>query len=52
MFDWESSLRRKFLRSRKEQYLILTKENSKQYEHIIFEDLKLDNMAKGKVAGG
>ena len=52
LYDWESSLRRSFLRNRKEQFLKIAKENSKNYEFIIFEDLKLDNMAKGKVAGG
>lgn len=52
LYDYTTGKRRKFLRNRKQKYLTLAKEMSQKYEKVIFENLKLDNMAKGKVAGG
>ena len=44
--------RRAFIRERKQMYLMLSKQMSEKYQHVVFENLKLDNMSKGKVAGG
>lgn len=52
LYNYSSGRKRKFLRNRKQQYLSFAKELSQKYEKVIFENLKLDNMAKGKVAGG
>jgi hypothetical protein len=51
LWEWETSQRTKSIGHRNELYRIVAATLANQYDAIVFEDIRLNNMAKGKVAG-
>lgn len=52
LWCWESSQRIKAIGHRNEIYRIVAAQLAEKYGTIVFEDINLSNLAKGKVAGG